>query len=67
MIEAQRKTMGEICTKLSTARGFEAEELLAQCLREAAAGPRHIQRGRDMDREHIERQRTACRAVAGAK
>ena len=64
MIEAQRKTLSDVCVSLSAAHGLEAEELLARCEREAAAGPRHIQDGRNMDRAHIARQRKACRAVA---
>ena len=64
LIEAQRKKLSDVCVSLSNAHGLEAEELLAACEREAAAGPRHIQRGRNMDRAHIARQRAACRALA---
>ena len=64
MIEGQRARMAAICKRLSTAQPEERSSLLDDCLREAAAGPRHIQRGRDMDREHIARQQEICRALA---
>lgn len=67
MIETQRKRLTDVCVSLSSARGEDAQELLSECLREAAAGPRHIQRGRDMDAAHVARQRAACRAVVSAR
>ena len=64
-IETQRRRLSDLCVSLSSATGAEAQGLLSDCLREAGEGPRHIQRGRDMDREHVSRQRAACRAAAG--
>ena len=64
MIEGQRTRMRELCTRLANAQSPERAALLDDCLREANQGPRHIQRGRNADREHIARQRDACRALA---
>ncbi len=63
MIEDHRARMSSICTQLSAATGSKSE-LLADCLSEAAKGPRHIQRGRDMDRDHVARQKELCRKLA---
>lgn len=62
-IESHRARMSEICTKLATASGSKAA-LLEDCLAEAAKGPRHIQRGRNMDRDHVARQKDLCRKLA---
>ena len=61
-IEGHRARMSEICMKLAAAES--KDELLADCLTEAARGPRHIQRGRNMDRGHIARQQELCRKLA---
>ena len=63
-IEGQRARMAAACTSLASARGSVVADALAACLSEAGQGPRHIQRGRDMDRAHIARQREICRALA---
>ena len=63
IIESHRMRMSEICTKLAAATGPKAD-LLADCLAEAARGPRHIQRGRNMDRDHVARQQELCRKLA---
>ena len=62
-IDSHRARMSEICTKLATATGSKVA-LLDDCLVEAAKGPRHIQRGRNMDREHVARQKELCRKLA---
>ena len=64
MIEGQRTRMRELCTRLANAQSPERAALLDDCLREATQGPRHIQRGRNSDREHIARQQHICRALA---
>lgn len=63
VIESHRARMSEICTKLATATGSKAD-LLEDCLAEAARGPRHIQSGRNMDRDHVTRQKDLCRKLA---
>lgn len=63
MIEDHRARMSSICTQLSAGTGSKSE-FLADCLSEAAKGPRHIQRGRDMDRDHVARQKELCRKLA---
>lgn len=63
-IEGQRKQMSAACAAfLAGGRGTTA--LLSQCLHEASQGPLHIQRGRNMDRAHVERQKDLCRALGG--
>lgn len=61
-IEAHRDLMSAACARwLSSER---TEVLLTQCLAQAAAGPRHIQRGRNMDRARIARQQELCHKIA---
>ena len=64
MIEGHRARLASLCLRLTTAQAEDRSTLLDDCLREAAAGPRHIQRGRDMDREGIVRRQDLCRALA---
>ena len=60
MIEEHRTRMSAACARVAT----ERQAALADCLAEAARGPRHIQRGRNMDRDHIARQKELCRKLA---
>jgi hypothetical protein len=65
VIEGHRASMSAACsafiggTKSTTAA-------LSQCLHEASMGPRHIQRDRNVDRAHVERQESLCRALVEA-
>lgn len=61
MIDDHRARMSAACVRVATAKKADA---LAECLAEAARGPRHIQRGRNMDRDHIARQKELCRKLA---
>lgn len=61
MIEGHRTRMSAACARVATEKKADA---LAECLAEAARGPRHIQRGRNMDRDHIARQKELCRKLA---
>lgn len=61
-IEAHRDLMSAACARWLSAE--KTEVLLTQCLSQAASGPRHIQRGRNMDRARIERQQDLCRKIA---
>lgn len=61
-IEAHRDLMSAACARWLSSE--KTEVLLTQCLTQAAAGPRHIQRGRNMDRARIERQQELCRKIA---
>jgi hypothetical protein len=60
-IDAHRNRMTVACARLAGEKSTAAREA---CLAEAARGPRHIQRGRNMDRDHVARQKAACRAIA---
>lgn len=62
-IDAHRARMSEACAQL-TAENASKTDALDACLAEAARGPRHIQRGRNMDRDHVARQRELCRKLA---
>jgi hypothetical protein len=64
-IEAHRDLMSAACARwLSTEK---TDVLLSQCLAQAVSGPRHIQRGRNMDRPYIERQQNLCRKLAATR
>ena len=63
-IEGHRARMIAIC-RLGSTEEAAMPALLAQCLHEAARGPRHIQRGRNSDRDHVRRQQDACHRLAG--
>ena len=62
VIEDQRARMSAACARVAA----EKDAALNDCLVEAARGPRHIQRGRNMDREHIGRQKALCRRLAAS-
>lgn len=64
-IQGQRKRMSEACAAFLAGGG--STSALSQCLHEAAQGQMHIQRDRNQDRTHIERQKEICRALGGKK
>ena len=64
-IEAHRDLMSTACVRWLSAE--KTDVLLSQCLAQAAAGPRHIQRGRNRDRAYIERQQNLCRKIAATR
>lgn len=59
-IADHRARMSAACTRVAT----EKTTALNSCLAEAARGPRHVQRGRNMDRDHVTRQKALCRQLA---
>lgn len=63
-VDAHRARMTNLCIRWLTATPAATEALLAACLREAALGPRHLHRGRDLDRDHVARQRKLCRKLS---
>jgi hypothetical protein len=65
VIEAHRDLMSTACVRWLSAE--KTDVLLSQCLAQAASGPRHIQRGRNMDRAYVERQQAICRKLAASR
>lgn len=59
-IADHRARMSAACARVAA----EKAAALNACLAEAARGPRHVQRGRNADRDHIVRQKTLCRQLA---
>ncbi|MEQ1755390.1 MAG: hypothetical protein ABL973_14810 [Micropepsaceae bacterium] len=64
-IETHRRKMSAACAAFVTG-GTNTTAVLSQCLHETSAGPVHIQRARNMDRQHIARQRALCRSLGEA-
>ena len=64
IIEGQRLHMSEACAAFLVG-GHGSTQALSQCLHEASHGQMHIQRDRNQDRAHVERQKEVCRALAG--
>lgn len=59
-IADHRVRMSAACARVAA----EKTTALNACLAEAARGPRHVQRGRNMDRDHVARQKDLCRQLA---
>lgn len=59
-IADHRARMRVACARVAA----EKAAALNACLTEAARGPRHVQRGRNMDRDHVTRQKALCRQLA---
>ena len=64
-IETHRKRMSDACAAFVSG-STSSTAALSQCLHETSAGPVHIQRARNMDREHIAKQRELCRSLGDA-
>lgn len=64
-IETHRKKMSAACAAFVTG-GTASTAALSQCLHESSAGPVHVQRARNMDREHIAKQRDLCHSLGEA-
>ena len=64
-IETHRKKMSAACAAFVTC-GTTSTAALSQCLHETSAGPVHVQRARNMDHEHIAKQRDLCRSLSDA-
>lgn len=62
IIEGKRQKMNAACAAFLSGAGGTAQ--LSQCLHEASAARMHIQRDRNTDRAHVERQRETCEAAA---
>lgn len=65
-IDTHRRKMSEACAAFASGK-VTTTAALSQCLHETSAGPVHIQRARDRDREHIARQRDLCRELGAEK
>ncbi|MEQ1865408.1 MAG: hypothetical protein ABL996_12270 [Micropepsaceae bacterium] len=63
-VSEHRARMISLCNSLAQAKGGAAADLLSQCLSEAAKGPRVLHNGRDLDRDHVARQKSLCRKLA---
>lgn len=61
-IEAHRDLMFTACARFLSEE--KTEVLLAQCVAQAAAGPRHLRNGRDIEQPRIERQQELCHRIA---
>ncbi len=65
-IESHRKRMSEACAAFASGKS-DSIGVLTRCLRETSSGPAHVQRARNQDHAHIERQRELCRELGGAR
>ena len=63
-VSEHRTRMISLCNSLAQAKGQTTADLLSQCLSEAAKGPRVLHNGRDLDRDHVARQKSLCRKLA---
>ena len=63
-VSEHRARMISLCNSLAQTKGEAAAELLSQCLSEAANGPRVLHNGRDLDRDHVARQKSLCRKIS---
>lgn len=66
VIQSHRKKMSEACLAFLSGK-TDATSALTRCLREASAGPVHVQRARNRDVAHVARQKQACRALGSAR
>lgn len=64
-IESHRKRMSEACAAFASGKS-DSIGVLTRCLTETSSGPAHVQRARNLDHAHIERQRDLCRDLGGA-
>lgn len=64
-IESHRKRMSEACAAFASGKS-DSIGALTRCLTETSSGPVHVQRARNQDLAHIERQRDLCRDLGGA-
>ena len=62
VIEAHRDLMFTACARFLSEE--KTEVLLAQCVAQAAAGPRHLRDGRDVEQPRVERQTELCHRIA---
>ncbi|MFN8949387.1 MAG: hypothetical protein ACK6DM_04710 [Alphaproteobacteria bacterium] len=62
-ILTHRKRMSDACLAFLSGK-TDATSALTRCLREASAGPVHVQRARNRDTAHVARQKVACRAAS---
>lgn len=65
IIEGQRRHMDKACAAF-LAGGTGTTTALSQCLHAASHGQMHIQRDRNQDRAHVERQKWLCRTLGRA-
>ncbi|MDZ4739155.1 MAG: hypothetical protein SGJ03_04545 [Alphaproteobacteria bacterium] len=64
IIEGQRRHMSEACAAFLLG-GHGSTQALSHCLHAASHGQMHIQRDRNQDRAHVERQKDHCLALGG--
>lgn len=65
-VDSHRARMIAICEGWRATGGEALPALLTQCLNEAAMGPRVLHNGRDLDRDHVARQKRLCRELSAA-
>lgn len=65
-ILTHRKRMSDACLAF-LAGNTSSTAALTRCLREASAGPVHVQRARNRDTAHVARQKVACRAASASR
>lgn len=65
-VDSHRERMIAICEGWRATSGEASAALLTQCLNEAAMGPRVLHNGRDLDRDHVARQKKLCRELSAA-
>jgi hypothetical protein len=63
-VAAHRSRMAALCARWLTVKADARQELLADCLAEAARGPRVWDHGLDVGYGHIARQKEFCRKLA---